>query len=131
MNSEACMASNALLVPTSSIFIMLAKWPAIFSISDICYERMISRDCRITKVTLTSSSNGRTPTIISHHESFGAEAGFFASIQINNQWQCLNIKDNMHSKWTHRLVSLRHILPISSYKSCWRRRWTLKSWAIL
>jgi hypothetical protein len=47
---------------------------------------MISGDYMITKVTLISLSNLQTPTIISHHKSFGAEAGFFSSIQINNRW---------------------------------------------
>ncbi len=91
MNSKAYMASNASLVPTSSIFIVFAKWPTRFLISNVCYKIMISGDCRITKVTLTSSNNGQTPTVINHHESFGAEAGFFSSIQINNWRWCSSI----------------------------------------
>jgi len=100
MNSEAYMALNASLVPTSSIFIVPAKWPTRLSISNVWCEIMISRDCRITKVTLTSSSNGRTSVVISHHKSSGAKAGFFSSIQINNQRGCLSIQDNMRLRWT-------------------------------
>jgi hypothetical protein len=37
----------------------------------------------------------------------------------------------MRLRWTHWLVSLRHVLPISNCKFCWRHRWTLKLWVIL